>query len=180
MILHDKTGGFERLFDLARVQARVPDISDRFPETTPRPLAVILVVIDDLAQLARIEVDARSLPPRGIETDAIGRVGHHQVRAYAHQQRIDVVPRRAVAADEPVLAQDPNVAARVAGLIGRSGTTSGSVSPSVARAASDARSSSENPIRSRSNPRTLSSAISKASRPWSRPPFRVSLLSAMA
>lgn len=54
---HGKARGFDRLFDLAGVQAGVPDVGDRSRKERPGFPPIVLVIVDDLAELQRIEVE---------------------------------------------------------------------------------------------------------------------------
>ena len=61
----------QRILHHAGVTAGVPDVGDGPRKQRPGLAPVVLIVVDDLAQLAGIEVDTGALAPRGVVADAV-------------------------------------------------------------------------------------------------------------
>ena len=101
-----KQGGFH----LAGVQASVPDICNITRKQRPSLTPIRVIVIEDLAESLSGAADPSLTPPSGIVADAVGRVGDHQVRLDAAEHALDVRGDRAVAAEEAVPSEQPQIA----------------------------------------------------------------------
>jgi hypothetical protein len=62
---HLEPGGLERLLDLARVQACVPDVGNGARKQFPGLAPVGAVIVGDLTQFARVEIYASALRQAG-------------------------------------------------------------------------------------------------------------------
>ncbi len=91
------------------VQGAVPHVCDVAGEQRPGLAPVRPVVVRHLAHALRV-AQPRPVAPGRVVFHAVGWVGHHQVRAHAVQRALDRRCVGAVAADQPVAAQQPDVA----------------------------------------------------------------------
>ena len=108
--------------DRRRELAGVPDVGDVAREQRPGRAPVRLVVVVDLAELARVQVHAGAGAPGRVIIDAVGRVGDHESRGDTVQRPSHVLGARGIAADQPVATEDPHVtqaADRVCRSLGR-------------------------------------------------------------
>jgi hypothetical protein len=100
------------------VQSSVPDI--RYIPGEQRigfsPVGAIIVEHLALREPAAAEVAAR--PPARVIADTVRRIGDHQVRLRSRQHWRDIIRAGAVAAANPVVPQQPNVAETSDRLIG--------------------------------------------------------------
>jgi len=96
---------------------------------------------------------AARLRHAGSILDPIRRVSHHQVRLDAAEDALDVRRDRAVAAEETMPPEQPQIARLRHRVLGsRAGASSGSVSPAVRSASRSFSSRSPNPVSDKSKP----------------------------
>ena len=104
-----KPADLEALGDGRRMQRAVPDVGDVAGEQRPGLAPVGAVVVQHLAGAAG-RGGAGLVAPGRIVVDAVGRVGDHQLRLDAVEQALDVGRHRGVAAEQPVRAEQPEIA----------------------------------------------------------------------
>src|SRR3981081_1916636 len=107
---HLEAGGLKGLLDLARMPTSMPDICNRARKQRPGLPPTGAIVVRYLAELAGVEIDAGTFPPRRIVIHAVGRIGNHQLRLDPGQQPLGSFRGRAVTAKEVMRAKDPKIA----------------------------------------------------------------------
>jgi hypothetical protein len=98
----------------------VPDIRDVAREERPRLTPIGAIIVLNLAECSAADLSGSAVGPSAIDRcavtpprivfDAIGRVGDHQVRLDAAEHALDVRRDRAVAAEEAMPPEDPQIA----------------------------------------------------------------------
>ena len=115
-----EAGRLEALGDGRRVQRAMPDVGDVAGEQRPGLAPVGAVVVQHLAG-APGRGGAGLVAPGRVVVDAVGRVGDHQLRRHAVEQALDVGRHRGVAAEQPVRAEEPEIAGHRDRVLGRLG-----------------------------------------------------------
>ena len=100
-----QTGG-----DDIAVQSPVPDIRDVTGEQRIGLTPVGAIIVEHLAPREFAGTEAAARPPGWIVFDPVRRIGDHQVRLRPREHRRDIGLARAVAAANPMRAQQPYVA----------------------------------------------------------------------
>ena len=107
-----EAAGGQALGHRRRVQGAVPDIGHLAGEQRPGLAPVGPVVVLAPCRCGGRGAEPGAVAPGRVVLHAIGRVGDHQVRPHAGQRPLDHRRVGAVAADQAVAAEQPDVARR--------------------------------------------------------------------
>ena len=105
---HPKSDLFQTRCNFAGMDAGMPDISDVSREEFIRSGPIHLVIVAHHADLSLL-TQARTLPPLRIVLHAIRGIGHQQNRHRSSKKPADVLLRRSIPADHPMLTAEPEI-----------------------------------------------------------------------